>query len=194
MDVQRRAILDYAERDGDGAPDVVFARAVEAAALPDAYVSSGDTGRVRASSAFSVVFVALVVVAMFGGAVWLAAGLKGTNTQSVGAPSVQAQPSEGGVTPSDHWARFSAGQWTEFRGTSAIAGREAPVGWIRVIPSADALRSAYTDGVPVYDRPDGAVVGYEFASLGFVPKDIVDQPGFDAEVLRAQASSTSTAG
>jgi hypothetical protein len=84
-----------------------------------------------------------------------------------------------------------AGGWTRYGGGSpGVPGVVVPSeGWVRLSPGSspwDQFRTAYDKGIAVYDRPDGEIVGYEFANLGFVPRSIAESPGFDPQAARAQ--------
>lgn len=86
-------------------------------------------------------------------------------------------------------ARIAAGPqegWMQFTSEPGIAGIEVPAGWVR-LEKADML--GRSDGgepprVAVFDRPDGALLGYVYPSLGYVPKDIADSPEFSVSQAR----------
>ena len=86
-------------------------------------------------------------------------------------------------------ARIAAGPqegWMPFTSEPGIAGIEVPAGWVRLNKS-DMLSGP--DGgepprVAVFDRPDGVLLGYVYPSLGYVPKEIADSPGFSVSQAR----------
>lgn len=72
--------------------------------------------------------------------------------------------------------------WVGYNGGFALLPElrdSSPKGYLRVGEwSSEPGRAA------VYDRPEGKVVGYAYAQLGFVP--LADDPGFDAHRTRVE--------
>ena len=51
------------------------------------------------------------------------------------------------------------------------------------VPKGGFPRSDTKDGLPrlpIYDEPEGDLIGYYFPNAGFVQKELVEAPGFDA--------------
>lgn len=62
-------------------------------------------------------------------------------------------------------------------------------GWLSVKPSATSLAPEYDTKhrrVPVHSD-SGAVIGYDYTYIGFVPLDLADSPSFDEHAVRAEA-------
>lgn len=74
--------------------------------------------------------------------------------------------------------------WLRFRGERGD-GSGWFCGWMRYFPSGDPAALAASGGKePLYDAPDGAVIGYSFAALGVFTPEQVAAPGFDPAALR----------
>lgn len=81
-------------------------------------------------------------------------------------------------------ANLESGAWVPYHGSPGVPGVVVPYGWAKPGPGMDGIRRSAQDGIPIYDRPDGVVVGYEFASLGYVPRSVAEEPSFDPHAAR----------
>lgn len=186
----RLALERYAERGSRRGPDQVLNNAQNEAADPD-YVDMAETSPRRISGSDLLLGGAVIVFVV---CVMLIVGARRpTGTVESGSADVTAQDPRAEAMA--HWNRVMTGnEWMRYSGSPGIPGVDVPKdAWVRFTPSVDHLREAYHRGIPVFDRPDGDVIGYDFANLGFVPRSIAEAPGFDAEAARAAKGACLTA-
>lgn len=105
-------------------------------------------------------------------------GSQQVSTQQASAPSAAEVPAETRPTAP------LVGDWVEYGGVSAVPGVDVPRGsWIKNPDRRPDLRepgALANDGTfEVFDRPDGSLIGYYFAELGFASKELVDSGGYD---------------
>jgi len=63
------------------------------------------------------------------------------------------------------------------------------IGWLSVKPSATSLAPEYDTKrkrIPVHSD-SGAVIGYDYTYIGFVPLALADSPSFDEHAVRSEA-------
>ncbi len=185
----RDELQRYATRGTPAGSDVVLSRAAEVASTPSAYVPD-PTGRQRPWRAVAMVALVLLIAGLV--SVLAAVLTEGSRSGRVLSDADDSSDTADAMTYEErkaeveqHWASVEAGQWTRYSGEPGIVGADVPDGWVLLRSSADALREAAQSGIPVYDAPDGTVLGYDFANLGYVPKEVAEAPGFDQTALRA---------
>lgn len=182
------AMNKYVDRGTHHQATEVFGRAeIEAGEGPD-YVEgeSPSVGR----SGLSTALVVVVVLALFGVFVGAATSSRHTSAsneaQTAAAPDANTQASldQERAEIKKSWDSFVAGEWVRYHGTAGAAGVSVPDGWVKPSPSQDNLRQAFVSGLPVFDKPDGTILGYDFASLGYIPAEMATRPGFDPKAAR----------
>jgi len=160
------------------------------------YITRVDSARRRKRSRPALVAVVAATVAIAGLGVVAAVG---SSEQPASEVTVAAPPSQTGAdraqpTPEEIEAANRrldeqiASGWLPYSGASAIEGKSsAPEGswWpAGAIPSGDDGR------IPIFDEPDGEVIGYYFSNLGFIALDDLD--GFDARAERIKTYGCDT--
>lgn len=160
------------------------------------YVTRIDVARRRKRSRTGLVAVAAATVAIAGlGIVAVAQSSEQPAAEvSVAAPPAQisveqAQPTQEEIEAANRRLDEQiASGWLPYSGVSAIKGKpNAPEGswW-----PADAVPAGDDGRIPIYNNPDGDVIGYYFSNLGFVALDDLD--GFDARTERIQTFGCDT--
>ncbi len=90
-------------------------------------------------------------------------------------------------------AQQQANGWVPYGGGSAIPGGSAQEGWVRyqkledMAPTFDDSGNVvgrHLERFPVYDAPNGAIIGYHYSGVGFVPLDQLET--FDATAARIE--------
>jgi len=108
-------------------------------------------------------------------------------------PASQQVTTQPGAAPTNVEVRSEQGPspvvsvpdgWVQYGGLSAVTGVEVPVSaWLRDVdrrPGMQEPGALAEDGTfEVFDRPDGSLIGYYFAELGYAPKDLVDSGAYD---------------
>ena len=117
-------------------------------------------------------------------------------------PDDRATDATGDVDPDvirdaqEQWRSQIAEGWVPY-GLSTVEGIDAELkaseAWVRVdengfpVPDPDPTGGLRT---PVHDRPDGAIVGYEYAEIGFVERAVAESGTFDVGAAIAALDAT----
>lgn len=135
-------------------------------------------GVIVASVGAAVLFIAAALVALRG------TGARSTTAGSLAVPDARQAGTPLSAEEGDALLQQQmAAGWVPYGGVSAVQGVEVPAGaWVKfeALPKSESV-----DGrIPVYDAPDGQVIGYAYSNLGFVPKEIAESGQFDAAQAR----------
>lgn len=161
----------------------------------DEYTSSRNSEQTRGRrSAVSWSFGVAVALAVVGLAVVLVAERSGGGGTSITAaspsgdhtsPSAIASYGDGEGEAEAVFDEQAKSGWVPYNGRAAVRGIELPESmWLKW--DEDAFPPVAVNDVgraDVYDAPNGSIIGYTYSALGFVPREIADDPAFDITTL-----------
>ncbi len=98
----------------------------------------------------------------------------------VGHPTEQAPPSVPDDPALDRLMAQIERGWIPYQGFVIGSGAEGPLG----VAPAGYKGEAPDFRMAIYDAPDGNIIGYDYAGLGFLPVDVADAGTFDATAAR----------
>lgn len=194
----------YADRGTPRGADAVLEAAREASDVPG-YVdleSAGPAGRGPRSKALAVAagIVALLAIAGIGFRIANGQGPSAVDSAAQSSDAAQAVTKPSAPTAQEQaeaerrLAQQIASGWVPWTINSVVPAEGLPqIGFMHTATGQpDAVSVAGLDvaqspdgrpRAPVYDKPDGKVLGYYYVNLGFVPAAVADAPGFDVAPL-----------
>jgi hypothetical protein len=76
--------------------------------------------------------------------------------------------------------RLKNGGWVRYDLHPAVPIESVPnEAWVRLDPLGTPPEDAETLRTPVYDAPDGELIGYHYPRVGFVPPEVANSGDFD---------------